>query len=57
MLMKKLVKKILWCTHLPTLHISFLFLSAAKNQLRGLATYDLLTPCTEIPYQFVFTVI
>jgi hypothetical protein len=57
MLMKKLVKKILGCTHLPTLHISFLFLSAAKNQLRGLATYDLLTPYTEIPYQFVFTVI
>jgi hypothetical protein len=55
--MKELVKKNLWCTHLSALHISFLFLSAAKKQLRGLATCDLLTPCAKMPYQFVFGVL
>jgi hypothetical protein len=55
--MKKLVKKNLWCTHLSALHIPFLFLPMAKKQPGGLATCDLLTPCAEIPYQFVFGVL
>ena len=52
--MKKLVKKNLWYTHLSALHIPYLFLSAAKKQLEGLATCDLLNLYVEIPYQFAF---
>jgi hypothetical protein len=48
--MKKLVKKILGHIYLSALHIPFVFLWVAKEQLGGLATCGLLNSYIEISY-------